>query len=48
MSNIYLKVTIDKKEAESKLENPTYSFRETNLILQLIEKSQIKSKTVIS
>ena len=30
------------------MENPTHSFRETNLVLQLIWESQIKSKTVIS
>ena len=30
------------------MENPRRSFRETNLVLQLIYKSQIKSKTVIS
>ena len=30
------------------MENPTKSFRETNLVLQLIEESQIKSKTVMS
>ena len=29
------------------MENPTHSFRETNLVLQLIEELQIKSKTVI-
>ena len=30
------------------MENPTHSFRETNLVLQLIQESQIKSKTVMS
>ena len=30
------------------MENPTHSFRETNLVLQLIWESQINSKTVIS
>ena len=30
---------------ESKMENPTHSFRETNLVLKLIEESEIKSKT---
>ena len=29
------------------MENPTHIFRETNLGLQLIEESQIKSKTVM-
>ena len=58
MSNIYFKVTIEKKwhtqnfdsesllltknikfnknEAESKMENPTHSFREMNHVLQLV------------
>ena len=31
-----------------KMENPTHSFRERNLVLQLIKKSQIKSKTVMN
>ena len=30
------------------MENPTHSFREMNLVLQLIQESQIKSKTVMS
>ena len=30
------------------MKNPTHSFRETNPMLQLIEESQIKSKTVMS
>ena len=30
------------------MENPTHSFRETNLVLQLILELQIKSKTVMS
>ena len=29
-------VNINKNETESKIENPTHSFRETNLVLQLI------------
>ena len=32
---------------ESKMENPTHSFREMNLVLQLIQESQIKSKTMM-
>ena len=28
--------------------NPTHSFRETNLVIELIKESQIKSKTVMS
>ena len=39
-------INFDKKETESKLENPTHSFRETNL--QFIEELQIKSHTVMS
>ena len=30
------------------MENPLHSVRETNLVLQLIKESQIKSKTVMS
>ena len=30
------------------MENLTHSFREANLVLQLMEESQIKSKTVVS
>ena len=41
-------VSFNKNETESKMENPTHSFWETNLVLQLIWKSQIKSKTVMS
>ena len=33
---------------ESEMENPTHSFRETKLALQLILESQIKSKTVMN
>ena len=29
------------------MENPTHSFRETNLVLQLMLESQIKNKTVM-
>ena len=38
-------MNFNKCETELKMENPTHSFRETNLVLQLIEESQIKSKT---
>ena len=41
-------INFNKNERESKLENPLPSFWETNLVLQLIEELQIKSKTVIS
>ena len=30
------------------MENPTHSFREANLVIQLIQEWQIKSKIVIS
>ena len=35
-------LNFNKNETESKMENPTHSFRETNLVLQLIQESQIK------
>ena len=41
-------INLNKNEAESKMENPTHSFRETSLVLQLIRESQIKSKSVMS
>ena len=41
-------INFNKNGTESKMENPTHSFRETKLVLQLIEESQIKSKTVMS
>ena len=41
-------VNFNKNETESKMENPTHSFRETNLALQLIQESQIKRKSVMS
>ena len=41
-------INFQKNETESKMENPTHSFREKNFVLQLIYKSQIKSKTVMS
>ena len=41
-------IDFNKNETESKLENLTPSFRETNLVLQLIQESKIKSKTVVS
>ena len=37
-----------KNETKSKMEYPTNSFSETNLVLQLIKESQIKCKTVMS
>ena len=44
--NKYINLNIN--ERESKMENPTHSFRETNLVLQVISESQIKSKTTMS
>ena len=41
-------INFNKNEKESKMENPEHSFRETDLVLQLIEEPQIKSKTVMS
>ena len=40
-------INFNKNEAVSKMENATHSFRETNLVLQLIKKLQVKSKTVM-
>ena len=40
-------INFNKNDMELKLENPTHSFRENDLVLQLIQESQIKSKTVI-
>ena len=37
-------INFNKNETESKMENPTHSFGETNLALQLIWESQIKVK----
>ena len=41
-------IKFNKNETELRMENPTYNFRETNLVLQLMQELQIKSKTVIS
>ena len=41
-------ITFNKNETELKMENPTHSFRDMNLVVQPIWESQIKSKTVIS
>ena len=41
-------VNFNKNRAESKMETPTHSFRETNFVLQFICKLQIKSKAVMS
>ena len=41
-------INFNKNKTESKMENPKHRFRYTNLALQLIKESQIKSKTVMS
>ena len=41
-------INFNKNETEPKMENPTHSFREANLALQLMQEWQIKSKTVMS
>ena len=41
-------INFNKSKTETKMENPTHNFRETNPVLQLIKELQIKSKTVIS
>ena len=41
-------INFNKNKTKLKMENPTYSFREANLVLQLINEFQIKSKTVRS
>ena len=40
--------SFSKIESQSKMENRTHSCRETNLVFQLIQESQIKSKTEMS
>ena len=47
-SSLNKNIKFDKSEKDSKMENPTHGFRDTNPILQLIWESQIKSKTVVS
>ena len=41
-------INFNKSVMERKVENHTHSFRETNLVFQLILESQIKSNTLIS
>ena len=41
-------INFNENETESTMENPTHSFRETNLVVQFIQESQIKSKKVMS
>ena len=42
------KINFNKSETESTMENLLHSFWETFLVLQLIQESQFKSKTVIN
>ena len=41
-------INFNKNKTELKMENPTHTFRETNLVLQFIKYLQIKSKSVMS
>ena len=41
-------INFNKNETELKIENTANGFRDTNLVLQLIYESQIKSKTAMS
>ena len=41
-------INFNKNETEPKMENPTRSFRDKNLVLQLVWESRIKSKSVMS
>ena len=40
-------INFNKSETESKMENPPHTFREMNLVLQLVVESQIKNKTLM-
>ena len=45
------KINFNKNETKRKMENPTHSFRETNLVIQLkikLNQLQIKCKSVMS
>ena len=48
LSSLNKIIKFDKNEKDSKMENPTHGFRDTNPILQLIWESQIKSETMVS
>ena len=41
-------INFNKNETESKMENSTHSFRETNLVLQPLYEAKIKSKNMMS
>ena len=45
---LHKKLNFNENKTESKMENLTHSFRDTNLVLQLTEESRIKSKIVMS
>ena len=47
--NVFAKnINFDKNETESKMENPRHTFREMNIVFQLVSESWIKSKAVMS
>ena len=41
-------INFNKNGTELNMQNPTHSFGETKLVLEVIQESQIKSKTVMS
>ena len=41
-------INFNRKEAESKMKNPTYSCKETSFVLKHIQELGVKSKTVMS
>ena len=41
-------INFNKNKTEMKIENPIHVFRGTNLILQLISESRVKSNTLMS
>ena len=41
-------INFNKNETESNMENLTHSSKKTNLVLQFLQVSQIKSETVLS
>ena len=41
-------IKFNKNDTDSKMDNPTHSFRETNHVPQLIQESQIKRKPAMS
>ena len=41
-------INFNKDKLESKMENPTHTFREMNLVLRLVQEPQIKSENLMS